>query len=155
MSKKTCYFDGSCTPINPDGNMGWGAIVKDETGKNLYEFSGSKEAAPGNTNNVAEYMALAAVLNHLFESRYIDEEILIKGDSQLVIQQMSGKWKIKRGAYKETAESCFENIQYLKNERGLKISFEWIPREQNGEADLLSNPQKIEFVKPTSFKKIV
>lgn len=152
--KLTCYFDGSCTPKNPGGDMGMGAIIKDETGKVLLNYSEKKKADAANSNNVAEYLALAAVLNWLYESDTCNTEVLIMGDSNLVIEQMSGRWKIKFGMYRETALQCRENLQFLIAERQVAITLKWIPRDQNHEADLLSNPDRIEFVKPV-FKKIV
>ena len=54
-------------------------------------------------------------------------------DSNLVIQQLSGNWKIKEENLKKIAEE-------IKQELGnLKISYTWIPREQNKIADALSN----------------
>lgn len=141
-----CYFDGSCTPRNPGGDMGWGAIVKDQQGNIIHQSSGKKPAASDNTNNVAEYMGLQSVLNHLFDKWYEGDDVLIRGDSMMVCMQMMGKWRIKDGYYKETAIECLNNLDFLKEERELNISFEWIPRNMNEEADLLSNPERIPFI---------
>lgn len=137
MQKLTCFFDGACYPKNPGGEMGYGAMIKNEN-KIAFSCSGVKEASETNTNNVAEYLALAAILNHLYDSGIEDAEINIFGDSMLVISQMQGKWRIKSGAYAETALQCRENIDFLKNERNLSFTFKWIPREQNTECDALS-----------------
>jgi ribonuclease HI len=61
------------------------------------------------------------------------DEIVIKGDSQLVIHQMNGTWQIKS----ETSKKFVPEIHRLLE--GRKTRFVWIPREQNAEADMLSN----------------
>jgi ribonuclease HI len=62
-----------------------------------------------------------------------DDEIVIKGDSRLVIHQMNGTWQVKSG----TSKQFVPEIRSLLE--GRKARFVWIPREQNAEADLLSN----------------
>jgi hypothetical protein len=56
-------------------------------------------------------------------------------DSNLVISQLSGKWKIK----KDELKIINQDILNLIKENNLKISFNWIEREKNKEADRLSN----------------
>ena len=84
------------------------------------------------TNNVAEYSALKRAAEWVSQNG-VDDEIVIKGDSQLVIFQMKGIWQIKS----ETSKKFVPEIRRLLE--GRKTSFIWIPREQNAEADLLSN----------------
>lgn len=84
------------------------------------------------TNNYAEYTALVEVLKKLRELR-VGGEVTIRSDSQLLVGQMGKGWKVKGGGY----------VQRLKEARDLlkefgPISFEWVPREKNQEADLLS-----------------
>ena len=84
------------------------------------------------TNNYAEYTALAESLRKL-KKLGIGGDIVIRSDSQLLIGQMSKGWGVKGGGY----------IQKLKEARDLlkefgSVAFEWIPRERNEEADLLS-----------------
>src|SRR4051812_5682132 len=124
----TCYIDGACYPKNPCGEMGWGCHIQKD-GKEVFEFSGYREASELNSNNVAEYMALAAALNWIYENEICDDQVTIKGDSMLVIKQMQKKWKIKGGLYKSYAVTCKENIEHLVSCRGLTFTFQWIPRE--------------------------
>ena len=84
------------------------------------------------TNNVAEYSALKRALEWV-SRHFVDDEIVIKGDSQLVVHQMNGTWQIKS----ETSKKFVPEIRRLLE--GRKTRFIWIPREQNTEADLLSN----------------
>jgi ribonuclease HI len=60
----------------------------------------------GTSNNLAEYAALIAVLRHLIDAELQQECIVVIGDSQLVINQMFGSWKIKRGCYVELAHEA-------------------------------------------------
>lgn len=131
-----CWFDGACEPKNPGGNMGIGALIKigNET---VFEYADFIEAAPENTNNVAEYNGLLAILNYLNSKNYLcaSHDIKIFGDSKLVIEQMNGRWKMKGGSYMSTAIICKEILLKYGN-RSVRI--EWRPREWNKEADELS-----------------
>lgn len=114
---------------NP-GMSGAGAVVIDEaSGKILREIS---EAVGIATNNVAEYSAVIFALEAAFE---IDPaaEILIRMDSKLVVEQMSGRWKIKH----PDMISLGARVQQLI--AGKQVQFVWIPREQNSLADALAN----------------
>lgn len=126
-------IDGSCEPVNPGGNLGWGFIIK-KAGETIASYFDFREASPENSNNVAEYMALNDALLWLIKEKLNDQIILILSDSMLVVSQMNGWWRIKSGLYKEYALTCQGLIKnYFKN-----IRFQWIPREQNEEADKLS-----------------
>lgn len=128
-----CYFDGSCEPINPGGQMGYGFIIM-EKGKNIYSYNNKDRENKNNTSNLAEYKALNKLLDYLLENKLDNCNILIKGDSQLVIYQMQYIWKIKTGIYVSEALICRDKARKFK----IPIKFHWIPREQNKEADKLS-----------------
>jgi probable phosphoglycerate mutase len=109
---------------------GAGAVVIDAaTGKILREIS---EAVGIATNNVAEYSAVIFALEAAFE---IDPaaEIVVRMDSKLVVEQMSGRWKIKH----PDMLSLGARVQQLIS--GKNVEFVWIPREQNVLADALAN----------------
>lgn len=133
----TCHFDGSCWP-NPGGKMGMGAyIIDNSTGEIIFEHASSIEADENNSNNVAEYEAVFIVLRHIRKLNISQANILITGDSNLVIMQMSFLWKIKGGMYKNSAiaaELMLDDVVKLGNH----VFFQWIPREQNQKADGLS-----------------
>ena len=114
---------------NP-GIAGAGAVVIDaETGKVLREIS---EAVGIATNNVAEYTAVVLGLEAAFE---IDPAatVLVRMDSKLVVEQMSGRWKIKH----PDMMALGARVQKLIASKD--VEFVWIPREQNGLADALAN----------------
>lgn len=114
---------------NP-GPAGSGAVVIDaDTGEVLLEIAKFIGVA---TNNVAEYLALKAGLEGAVDlnpaARY-----LVRMDSKLVIEQMSGTWKIKHPDMIQLA------AEVQKIARGLDIKWMWIPREENSRADALAN----------------
>ena len=114
---------------NP-GLSGAGAVVIDAASGNiLREIS---EAVGIATNNVAEYSAVIFALEAAFE---IDPaaEIVVRMDSKLVVEQMSGRWKIKH----PDMLALGARVQQLIS--GKKVEFVWIPREQNVLADALAN----------------
>ena len=114
---------------NP-GPAGSGALVIDAvSGKILAEAAIFLGVA---TNNVAEYRAVIAGLE-LVKELAPKASVLVRMDSKLVVEQMSGRWKIKHQSMAELSRELQEQIA------GIEISFEWIPREQNTKADALAN----------------
>ncbi|MFD7771479.1 reverse transcriptase-like protein, partial [Streptomyces sp. NPDC059787] len=114
---------------NP-GPAGYGAVVGDAaTGETLVEAAEYLGVA---TNNVAEYRGLLAGLR---AARELDPEarVHVRMDSKLVIEQMTGRWKIKHPAMKPLAA---EAARVFPPER---VTYEWIPRARNKHADRLAN----------------
>ncbi|MFE2940311.1 bifunctional RNase H/acid phosphatase [Streptomyces sp. NPDC059255] len=114
---------------NP-GPAGYGAVVLDEaTGEPLAEAAEYIGVA---TNNVAEYKGLVAGLK---AAKELDPEarVHVRMDSKLVVEQMSGRWKIKHPDMKPLAA---EAGRILPPGR---VTYEWIPRERNKHADRLAN----------------
>jgi len=132
MKKFKAFFDGACEPINPGGTAGLGAVVF-ENGKRVWEYSDLIPPSPQTSNNVAEYLAFVAILDYLSERKVFKNKIIIYGDSNLVIQQCFGSWKIKKGFYIEIAKEARCKLKQFKN-----ISGVWISREKNQIADELS-----------------
>ncbi|OUM44785.1 reverse transcriptase-like protein [Arthrobacter agilis] len=114
---------------NP-GHAGYGALVRDpDTGRILVE----KAAYIGKaSNNVAEYSGLVSGLEL---AREINPEasVHVKMDSKLVVEQMSGRWQIKHADMRVLAGKA----RTVMNPR--QVTYEWIPRERNKDADRLSN----------------
>jgi len=127
----TIYFDGLCKPKNPGGVATYGYVIYKD-GEKVKSGCGVVGSGAGMTNNVAEYSALKHAAEWVSQ-RGGDDEIVIKGDSQLVIHQMNGTWQIKSA----TSKKFVPEIRRLME--GRKPRFVWIPREQNAEADQLSN----------------
>lgn len=113
---------------NP-GPAAYGALVKDaRTGEVLAERG---EAIGTASNNVAEYRGLIAGLE-LVAEHAPDAEVEVRMDSKLVVEQMSGRWKIKHPAMRPLAMQA----------QGLApfgTRYTWVPRAQNKAADRLVN----------------
>lgn len=113
---------------NP-GPAGTGVVIKDESGAILYavgEYIGEA------TNNVAEYKALIRALeqaHHLGAT-----EVKVNMDSELIVKQMLGQYKIKEPTLQQLAAQVIK----LRNNFE-KVSFTHVRRELNKEADLLVN----------------
>lgn len=113
---------------NP-GPAGYGAVVRDAvTGKVLAERSAGLGRA---TNNVAEYSGLIAGLQAAIELGATAVEARL--DSKLVVEQMSGRWRITSAAATPREEAAA-----LARRLGA-VRYEWIPRARNAHADRLAN----------------
>ena len=114
---------------NP-GPAGYGAVVR--TADRSTVLAESKQAIGRATNNVAEYRGLIAGLDDAVKLGAT--EVAVFMDSKLVVEQMSGRWKVKHPDLVElhtqarTLASRFDRIGY-----------EWIPRARNSHADRLAN----------------
>ncbi|MGC9499626.1 bifunctional RNase H/acid phosphatase [Streptomyces sp. WG7] len=114
---------------NP-GPAGYGAVVLDAaTGQTLAEAAEYLGVA---TNNVAEYRGLLAGLRAAKELDP-DATVHVRMDSKLVVEQMSGRWKIKHPGMKPLAA---EAARVFPPGR---VTYEWIPRASNKHADRLAN----------------
>lgn len=122
------YIDGLSEPRNP-GTGTFGFVIYDGARK-LAEGEGL--AGHDVTSNYAEYTALAEALKKLKELR-IEGDILVRSDSQLLVGQMSQSWQVKGGVYIEKLKEAKDLLREFGS-----VRFEWVPREQNEEADLLS-----------------
>jgi probable phosphoglycerate mutase len=114
---------------NP-GPAGYGAVVLDpHTDEVLAERA---EGLGVTTNNVAEYRGLIAGLRAAQELGATDVEVRM--DSKLVVEQMSGRWKVKHPAMQPLAREAAELVREIG-----RVSFGWVPRERNRRADALAN----------------
>jgi len=113
---------------NP-GPAAYGAVLKDaDTGEVIAEDGTAIGIA---TNNVAEYNGLLAGLRMAAE--YAPEaDIEVRMDSKLVVEQMSGRWKIKHPDMKPLAIEANRLAPF-------GTTYTWIPRERNKHADRLVN----------------
>jgi ribonuclease H / adenosylcobalamin/alpha-ribazole phosphatase len=115
---------------NP-GLAGYGAVVRDaRTGEVLAEVS---EPIGHATNNVAEYSGLVAGLRAAAKI-VPGADTEVRMDSKLVVEQMSGRWKIKHPDLRALAEQATQAARALG-----QVSYTWMPRERNTHADRLAN----------------
>ena len=119
-------YDGCCEP-NP-GNIGIGVVVWDDSNKKIIELS---EQSGFGTNNQAEYIAVKRGLEEL--SQIYSGNVLVQGDSQLITKQLLNEWKVR----KKELKLLYTQVKNFES-KFQKVKYEWIKREDNKEADILS-----------------
>lgn len=140
--KYQCYFDGSIT-VNPNGDMTIGGLIYEvgDSKKIVHDFSEKflyKDFPNGTSSNVAEAMALHKILSFFELEDATNECIEIFGDSQIVINRCI-KGKIGgKGIFIPYIDAVVEMLPKFKD-----ITFKWIPREHNTEADALTKNKLI------------
>jgi broad specificity phosphatase PhoE/ribonuclease HI len=113
---------------NP-GPSAYGAVLKDaDTGEVIAEDGTTIGVA---TNNVAEYSGLIAGLR-MAEELAPEADVEVRMDSKLVVEQMSGRWKIKHPDMRPLATEATRLAPF-------GTTYTWVPREQNKHADRLAN----------------
>ena len=129
------YFDGLCQPKNPGGIACYAFLVKRD-GRTVHSDYGvaGEPFSKDSTNNVAEYTALAKVLEWLAASGLTSDKIVINSDSQLVVNQLEGNYKVKG----KRIIPLYKQVLLLKAKFS-DIEIKWVPREKNREADRLTN----------------
>ncbi len=123
----TAYFDGGARS-NP-GPAGYGVYIVDELGNVLAELHGALGIA---TNNIAEYRGLIAALQWAVDNQVT--QITVKGDSLLIVEQMRGNYKVKNEGLKPLHMQARMLVMQIGD-----VRFAHVPREQNKDADRLSN----------------
>ncbi|MET9490105.1 bifunctional RNase H/acid phosphatase [Nocardia sp. NPDC006630] len=128
MDKVIIEADGGSRG-NP-GPAGYGAVVWDADRQRV--LAERKEFLGVATNNVAEYRGLIAGLEAAAELGA--REVSVRMDSKLVVEQLSGRWKVKHPAMIPLADRARQLVAGFD-----RVSFAWIPRAENSHADRLAN----------------
>ncbi|WP_307828365.1 bifunctional RNase H/acid phosphatase [Antrihabitans sp. YC2-6] len=129
MTKRVIVEADGGSRGNP-GPAGYGAVVFDsDRGGVLAERNESIGIA---TNNVAEYRGLIAGLTAAAELGAT--EVDVRMDSKLVVEQMSGRWKVKHPDMIPLARQAAAAAGQFQ-----RVSYSWIPRAENSHADRLAN----------------
>jgi ribonuclease HI len=128
MSKSVKVFTDGASRGNP-GPAALGIIVYDENDQCLLEHN---ERLGEQTNNFAEYMAVIRALELAIEREWT--VVYVYCDSQLLVRQMLGEYKVKAPQIKPLFEQAKGLVRRLD-----KVSFTHVRRELNKEADALAN----------------
>jgi len=123
----TAYIDGGARG-NP-GPAGYGVRVEDSEGNLLAELHGGLGIA---TNNIAEYNGLLAALRWAVDQGH--RRVQIRADSELLVKQMRGEYRVKHPGLQPLAARARQLVGQLD-----RVTFQHVRREQNKEADRLSN----------------
>lgn len=137
----TIHFDGLCLPRNPGGVATYGFVAK-RGAKVIHEEGGlaAPPYSPQATNNVAEYTGVLKALEWALAQGLEKEKTLVRGDSELVIKQLKGEYKVKSPSIVD----LFTRVRDLAK-KFPAIAFEWVPREENKDADAMTNRAYAEF----------
>jgi ribonuclease HI len=127
IEKAILYTDGASRG-NP-GPAAIGAVIKDGQGRVLGKIS---RRIGRTTNNQAEYQAVIAALEEAIRLGVAD--VVIKSDSELVVKQINGRYRVKNPALKPLHQRVRELQSLFQS-----FAIASIPRRQNIEADRLSN----------------
>lgn len=133
-TRLTIYTDGASR-----GNPGLAAtgihIVDETTSRTVIDFGVALGIA---TNNVAEYQAVLQAVEWIVAHKELladDIHLSFRLDSNLVVSQLSGTWKIKDPYLQQLAEEVKAHLRQLPGTH----TFKYIPREENKHADKLAN----------------
>lgn len=136
-------FDGACEPPGTGGIATYGFTIDGE-GYAVEECGlAVRPGSPTATNNVAEYAGAIRALEWLVARQYAGP-VVVRGDSQLVVRQMTGEYQVRADhlrAYHERLAQLAAKFE--------EVRFEWVPREENQRADALSK-QAIRDVQRTA-----
>ena len=128
MTVKLIIHTDGVSRGNP-GQAAIGAAIRDETGRLLANIS---QRIGWGTNNQAEYRA---VIDGLTEAiRLGAQHIELRSDSELVVRQIKGEYRVKNRVLKP----LYQRVKELEN-RLKSFNIRHIPRHQNQEADALAN----------------
>jgi len=122
---------------NP-GPAAIGVVFSNEEGEVIHQY---EECIGKATNNEAEYQAIIKALELLLKSKWFSEnniaekEVICRLDSQLVVEQINGNYKIKQDHIK----LLIAQVRQMIAQMHLNISFVHVPREENKLADKLVN----------------
>lgn len=133
MAYFTIHADGGSRG-NP-GPSGAGAMIRDHLGNSVASVS---QYLGIRTNNYAEYeaviLALATLVKLVGKGETPETDVAVKMDSELVVKQMRGEYRVKHPTMKEQYARLAHAIKDFK-----AVSFSHVPREQNADADALAN----------------
>jgi len=135
MSDFVLHFDGSCGPKNPGPHAGYG-YTSTKDGVSFAKDSGELKDATF-SNNYAEFHALYKGLEHIGPILTQSDRLFIRGDSQLVINVMSKRWRAKDGIYYPAYLNAAKELTRIRS-KNIFVSIDWVPREMNTQADALS-----------------
>lgn len=126
----TVYADGLCEP-NPNGIGCWGWAAFDADGGKVACGWGCAGSGEGMTNNVAEFRAIIEALRWI-QANEPETQTELLSDSQVAVRQILGEYSCHKAHLRELRDEALGIIARTN------VRLRWIPREQNFEADALS-----------------
>jgi len=127
MRRATLAIDGA-SKGNP-GPAGIGVVIYDESGNVVCEYG---QHIGDTTNNFAEYTALVRGLQEVLKMGF--EHVVIRSDSELLVRQLSGQYKVRSKNLLRIYKSALELLEKFKY-----VSINHVCREANARADKLAS----------------
>lgn len=127
------HCDGSIADQNPGGRGFTGWVIQAESGEVIRCGSNALGTHPEMSNNVAEYGAVLAALNHLVATGQTTQGLRVFSDSQLIVRQLTGEYRCAKPVLRYLRDVIWSLAKKFPS-----AEYIWIPREQNKEADRLS-----------------
>lgn len=123
------FTDGASRGNPGPASAGWHAEHADGT-----PVCEGHRRLPDCTNNVAEYRAVVLGLQDLLARGHGGESLELRGDSQLILRQLAGRYRVKADDLRPWWQEASELLRSFRN-----VRFVELPREQNARADALAN----------------
>ncbi|CAH0347402.1 ribonuclease H family protein [Bacillus sp. CECT 9360] len=131
-SNVTVYFDGGYQ--KEDGLTGIGVVIYYTQGNQNWRIRMNAVLRELDSNNEAEYAAMFEAIRQLQELGVHHQSCIFRGDSQVVLNQLSGEWP----CFEENLNRWLDRIEQKIGALGIKPIYEPIPRKENSEADKLA-----------------
>ncbi|PLT34929.1 reverse transcriptase-like protein [Bacillus sp. V5-8f] len=128
----TIYFDGGYQKEN--GLTGIGIVIYYSQGKKRWRIRMNALLSELVSNNEAEYAAMYEAVRQLEELGVRNRPCTFRGDSQVVLNQLTGEWPV----FEENMNRWLDRIEEKINKLGIKPLYEHIARKENAEADRLA-----------------
>ncbi|MDM5316344.1 reverse transcriptase-like protein [Fictibacillus sp. b24] len=125
------YFDGGYKAET--GASGQGIIIRYSQNGVNYRIKKNASLTNLESNNEAEYAALWIAAQELEELGVQYEEVIIQGDSKVVIEQLKGEWP----CYETNLQNWADKIETLFKKLQVEPVYEWVARNKNKDADQL------------------
>ncbi|WP_209122241.1 reverse transcriptase-like protein [Alkalihalobacillus sp. BA299] len=127
------YFDGGFDKSTHIAGLG--VVIYYEKDGQKYRIRKNERIEEMESNNEAEYAALWNLLLQLEELEIHHTELTIKGDSMVVINQLTNEWP----CYEENLERWLDRIEKKTKQLGYIVNYKAISRKENREADQLAS----------------
>lgn len=130
------YFDGACEGSDPTGLLTYGYRIISSGNILITNVGGGVWLKPPpSTVSIAEYYALIEALKSALRRKLQNDpdHVMVYGDSRLVIEQMFGTWKFRKGPYILWAMKARKLVEKFP-----RIAGQWIPRDENYHCDHLA-----------------
>lgn len=135
--------DGLCEPVNPGGTATYGFVAR-RGPELLVEDCGVVARGPAATNNLAEYMAVIKALEWAHDNLPSTEPIVVRTDSQLVVNQVNGEWAVRSPKIWPLHKRAQIALSQLRRQHKMNEEADRLTRKAYAEADAAGTAARAE-----------